>query len=179
MKNIGFALMAAALASAPALAATKYVPNPSATAPLFTTQGVKVGSAQIIEYGKHLHLVMWVQKQVSGNHGLHIHSIGLCTPPDFAAAGPHWNPGKKMHGIDNPMGAHAGDMPNLLVDPKGVARLHLDLGEGSLQGGKTPLLDADGASIILHEAPDDLKTDPSGGSGKRLVCGVFHLDPKK
>lgn len=182
MTRFSMALLAtAAVLAAPTLAKKQRisVPNSVARADMFTAQGVKVGHADIQEYGKHLHLIMWVQGQVSGNHGLHIHAVGLCTPPDFASAGPHWNPGMKMHGSSNPKGPHAGDMPNVLIEPNGIARLHLDLGEGSLTGGNTPLLDRDGASIILHEGPDDQKTDPSGGSGKRLVCGVFHLDPKK
>ena len=43
----------------------------------------------------------------------------------------------------------------------------------SLRGGATPVLDADGASVVLHAAPDDYRTDPSGNSGARIACGVF------
>jgi Cu-Zn family superoxide dismutase len=37
-------------------------------------------------------------------------------------------------------------------------------------------MDRDGASLIVHELADDFKTDPSGASGKRLICGVFRRD---
>ncbi len=35
------------------------------------------------------------------------------------------------------------------------------------------VLDADGSAMVVHANPDDLKTDPSGNSGGRIVCGVF------
>ena len=39
--------------------------------------------------------------------------------------------------------------------------------------GATPLLDADGAALVVHAGPDDLMTDPAGNSGGRIACGVF------
>jgi superoxide dismutase, Cu-Zn family len=35
------------------------------------------------------------------------------------------------------------------------------------------LLDADGAAFVVHAGPDDNKTDPSGNSGGRILCGVI------
>jgi Cu-Zn family superoxide dismutase len=67
---------------------------------------------------------MYVQKQVPGFHGLHIHTVGLCTPPEFNAAGAHWNPKQKLHGRDNLKGAHAGDIENIQVEIDGIGRLH-------------------------------------------------------
>ena len=55
-----------------------------------------------------------------GVHGVHVHSVGRCDPPDFASAGPHWNPAGRKHGINNPQGPHAGDMPNVEVAANGV-----------------------------------------------------------
>jgi Cu-Zn family superoxide dismutase len=34
------------------------------------------------------------------------------------------------------------------------------------------LRDGDGTAIVIHAGPDDYKTDPSGGSGGRIACGV-------
>src|SRR5881628_2203335 len=48
-----------------------------------------------------------------GIHGVHVHSVGRCDPPDFKSAGPHWNPAGKQHGLNNPLGPHAGDLPNV------------------------------------------------------------------
>jgi hypothetical protein len=42
----------------------------------------------------------------------------------------------------------------------------------SLRGGPRALLDRDGAALVIHVAPDDYRTDPSGNSGARLACGV-------
>src|SRR5690606_22597016 len=44
-----------------------------------------------------------------GSHALHIHTTGSCSP-DFEAAGPHWNPTGKEHGVDNANGPHLGDL---------------------------------------------------------------------
>lgn len=166
------ALIAIAIISQPAVAQT---PSHLATAALMTSDGKSVGKARLKEIGGRLHLTLHVSRQTPGEHGLHIHAIGLCTPPDFASAGGHWNPTGHQHGLQNPMGPHAGDMANLIVGANGVGRANIDLGPGSLSEGSTPLLDTDGAAIVIHQTADDMKTDPSGNSGKRLACGVFKI----
>src|SRR5690349_6599595 len=55
-----------------------------------------------------------------GIHGIHVHSVGRCEGPDFASAGPHWNPAGRKHGLSNPAGPHAGDLPNVEVAANGV-----------------------------------------------------------
>jgi superoxide dismutase, Cu-Zn family len=30
-----------------------------------------------------------------------------------------------------------------------------------------------GKSVIIHENPDDYRTQPAGNSGKKLACGVI------
>ena len=66
-----------------------------------------------------------------------------------------------------------GDFPNLIVGTDGSGRLEATLPGGRLASGSMPLLDADGAAIVIHAAADDYKTDPSGNSGPRVACGVF------
>jgi len=34
-------------------------------------------------------------------------------------------------------------------------------------------LDGGGTSLVVHERPDDMRTDPAGNSGRRIACGVI------
>ena len=104
-----------------------------------------------------------------GNHGLHVHSVGRCDAPDFTTAGGHWNPTSKQHGTMNPAGPHEGDLPNLIVGTDGRGTLAITIPGATMAG----LLDADGSAMVVHASADDLRTDPSGNSGGRIVCGVF------
>lgn len=108
-----------------------------------------------------------------GGHGIHIHAVGRCDPPSFDSAGPHWNPTDRLHGLQNPQGAHRGDMPNLIIGADGRGTLEYVIPHARLTGGAFPLLDADGAALVIHAQPDDQTTDPSGNSGARMACGVF------
>ena len=114
-------------------------------------------------------LSLRVEGLVPGRHGVHVHTVGRCDDAGFASAGGHWNPGAKQHGLDNPKGQHAGDLPNLEVGADGRGMLRYQLKGGSLD----ELLDADGAAMIVHLDADDQKSDPSGNSGDRIACGVF------
>lgn len=106
-----------------------------------------------------------------GSYGIHLHAVGKCEAPDFTSAGPHWNPAGKMHGFQNPMGSHAGDLKNLTINADGKGGL-----ETRLNGTLAEATDADGLALVIHEKPDDYSTDPSGNSGKRVICGVFGRD---
>ena len=108
-------------------------------------------------------------RNTPGTYGIHLHAVGKCDAPDFTTAGPHWNPAQKQHGFDNPMGAHAGDVRNLVVNPDGTAAVSVQLAGALFDGA----LDADGLALVIHEKADDYSTDPSGNSGKRIICGVF------
>jgi superoxide dismutase, Cu-Zn family len=102
-----------------------------------------------------------------GEHGIHIHAVGQCQPP-FESAGPHWNPTNRKHGTENPAGPHLGDMKNVRAGADSSAHVVVNTPAASLDS----LVDADGASIVLHQKADDYKTDPSGDSGARIACGV-------
>ncbi|WP_310570662.1 superoxide dismutase family protein [Gemmatimonas sp.] len=106
-----------------------------------------------------------------GVHGMHIHAVGRCDAPDFASAGPHWSPTPKQHGSTNEAGPHHGDLMNVTVGADSSAVVKMSTPAGSLRG-ENPLLDADGAAIVIHATADDYKTDPSGNSGARIACGV-------
>jgi Cu-Zn family superoxide dismutase len=109
----------------------------------------------------------------AGTYGAHVHAVGRCDAPDFASAGPHWNPTGEQHGGSNPQGMHMGDLPNLMVDADGRGKLEITLPGTRLVAGSSAMMDADGAAIVIHERADDYRTDPSGNSGARIACGVF------
>ncbi|HHT49890.1 MAG TPA: superoxide dismutase family protein [Eubacteriaceae bacterium] len=98
-----------------------------------------------------------------GPHGFHIHENGTCAVGDpkdpFQAAGGHWNPGNQPHGN------HAGDFP-VLFSNDGYSSMCFFTNRFNSQ-------DIIGRSIIIHENPDDYRTQPAGNSGKRLACGVI------
>ncbi|HZF42711.1 MAG TPA: superoxide dismutase family protein [Sphingomonadaceae bacterium] len=108
----------------------------------------------------------------AGAYGAHIHTTGRCDAPDFASAGPHWNPTGQQHGRENPQGAHLGDLPNLVVGADGRGRVEFLIAGATLTRGAQAMLDADGAAVVVHAAADDNRTDPSGNSGARIACGV-------
>jgi Cu-Zn family superoxide dismutase len=108
-----------------------------------------------------------------GTYAAHVHAIGLCNPPDFTSAGPHWNPTGAQHGKNNPAGMHKGDLPNLTVGPDGRGSMEYAIPASMLVGGPNALLDADGAAVVIHAQADDYRTDPAGNAGARMACGVF------
>ncbi len=117
-----------------------------------------------------------------GTHGIHFHAVGRCDGPDFMSAGGHYNPGGRQHGLDNPNGPHAGDLPNLVADDS------TSTGEGqfdfiyrattdrvTLTPGPASLFDPDGTALVVHASADDNVTDPAGNSGGRIACAVLTM----
>jgi Cu-Zn family superoxide dismutase len=143
-----------------------------ASAKLVRADGSEAGVAKLSLQDDGIWLEMSSVAPGQGSYGMHIHTTGKCDGPDFASAGPHWNPAGRQHGKDNPAGAHAGDMPNVAADSDGRLAIKMKL-EGAVWSGEGGLFDADGAALVIHEKADDYKSDPTGNSGKRIVCGVF------
>ena len=148
-------------------------PARQATATLADASGANRGTATVTDTPAGLRLVIEGSGLPQGGHGLHVHTVGRCDAPDFASAGPHWNPTGKMHGRDAPGGPHWGDLPNLIVGTDGSGRIEAVIAGTQLYGGSAPLIDSDGSAVVIHASPDDYKTDPSGNSGGRIACGVF------
>lgn len=141
----------------------------SATASLRTADGGPAGTATATTAGDTVNIALQVQGLPAGQHGVHVHATGQCEAPTFESAGGHWNPADKQHGLENPQGQHAGDMPNLTVGEDGSGSLTYALEAATMEG----LLDADGSAFVVHAGRDDQTTDPSGNSGDRIACGVF------
>ena len=149
------------------------LPAPAAAARLVDASGRGVGEAVFVQQRKGVRLVLDVTGLAPGTKAVHIHEVGRCDPPSFESAGAHFNPAKAEHGTANPRGPHAGDLPNVTVETGGRGHLEATATRVSLEKGPTSLLDADGSAIVVHERPDDMRTDPAGDSGARIACGVI------
>jgi Cu-Zn family superoxide dismutase len=149
-----------------------------ASASIVNVSGETIGWARLVEDGSgKVHVNVHVSGLTPGLHGIHIHAIGTCGPT-FAAAGGHYNPLARQHGLLNEAGAHAGDLPNLIVNVQGVAHLNAFTEGVTLTNGPTTLFDttagAVGSSFIIHANEDDQVSDATNGnSGARIACGVI------
>jgi superoxide dismutase, Cu-Zn family len=112
----------------------------------------------------------------SGWHAIHFHEKGDCADPKFTSAGGHINHAtKRPHGLLNPQGPDFGDLPNVFVGADGTARAEVYSPLVSLKGaaGRPALLDADGSALVVHANADDQTSQPIGGAGDRVACGVI------
>jgi Cu-Zn family superoxide dismutase len=158
---------------APSAAAETNV-TPRATAELKDGTGKAVGTATFTADGSGVLLSVSLEGLPAGEHAIHVHETGACDAPDFKTAGGHFNPEGKQHGLENPMGSHAGDMPNFTVDADGKASIENRKVSASLnQDSPDYLLKSGGTALVIHAGPDDQKTDPSGDAGARIACGVI------
>jgi Cu-Zn family superoxide dismutase len=116
-----------------------------------------------------------------GRHGFHVHENGVCAAP-FATAGGHFDPGP--FGSSTPVDAnhpyHAGDLPNLEVNPAGVGHLEYVTSRFTLRqntGNALSALDANGSAVIVHVNEDLGLNGVIGASGgPRVACGVIEPD---
>lgn len=165
----GLALSGAALGGCAMSAGGNGTGEPTAVAYLTTANGQSVGRATATAMSDGIQIVVEGRDMPPGVHGAHVHTVGRCDAPTFETAGGHWNPMSKKHGMENPAGPHAGDMPNLDIASDGAGVLTVTLPGGTFDG----LFDTDGSALVIHAGQDDMRTDPSGNSGGRIACGVF------
>lgn len=142
----------------------------TATASMKDATGRELGTLTLTESAQGIALAGRLTGLAPGEHAIHLHTTGRCDPP-FESAGGHWNPANRQHGTANPQGPHAGDAPNVTVGADSAVAVQVTTTSGTLRGA-TPLLDDDGAAVVVHAGPDDYRTDPSGNSGDRVACGV-------
>ena len=170
---VGVAALAGCMTNPPPPPPDQVPVAATARADLRNSAGLAVGAATATQTGDSIRVRIEGTGLPQGAHGAHIHTTGRCDPPTFTSAGDHWNPTLRRHGRNNALGMHFGDLPNLLIGTDGRGTLEYTISSTSVIGGAHPLLDRDGASIVIHANPDDYRTDPSGNSGARIACGVF------
>ena len=136
------------------------------------TEGNNVaGTVTFTQKGDKVRVAGKISGLKPGQHGIHVHEKGDCSAADGASAGGHFNPVGKPHGGSSGTERHGGDLGNLEADSYGDAIINVEVeGVSAAAGGSNSVV---GRGLIVHADPDDLKTQPTGNSGKRLACGVI------
>lgn len=132
------------------------------------------GKLALVPMGDGVHVTGQVGGLRAGDiRGFHIHEKGDCSAADASSAGGHFNPAAKAHGRAGHGAHHAGDTDNLVADARGVARVDAHVRGVTLGGGAAN--DIAGRAFIVHAAPDDYTTQPTGNAGARVACGLIKV----
>ena len=144
----------------------------SAIAELKPTRGyTAAGQVTFLKIGDRVRVTARVTGLAPGSeHGVHVHEVGDCSADDASSAKGHFNPHGKAHAHYTAPERHAGDLPPLKADGRGVAEFEADLDIISLTAGPALIV---GRSLVVHANADDFRTQPAGNSGARIACGVI------
>lgn len=144
----------------------------SAIAPLESKSGTQAGGmATFTAREGQVTLELMVDNAPPGTHAVHLHETGDCSAQDASSAGGHWNPTGAPHGRFGENGFHLGDIGNVEIASDGTGRLTFTTEHWTLGGGGEH--DILGKAVLVHAAADDFDTQPSGGAGARIACGVI------
>lgn len=103
-------------------------------------------------------------------HAIHIHEKPDCGNGGDAAGG-HFNPMKQPHGYPDNPNSPSGQLPNIVADSNGVAKINFINTRLSLDPNS--ILSAYNHPIVVHSGIDDYKSQPSGNAGGRIACGII------
>ena len=150
----------------------------SAMANFMSADGTEIGSVTLAQGDGAVTVSGELAGITPGEHGLHFHQTGDCDGVSgFESAGGHFNPTDHQHGLENPEGPHAGDLPNVTAAEDGTVAVDLTTDLISLtEGDPAYVFDDDGTALVIHADPDDNMTDPSGNSGDRVGCAVIEAN---
>lgn len=148
-------------------------PGPSVSALLSPTKGnTAAGTVTFTQTGAKVLVVAEVRGlKPNAEHGFHIHEKGDCSSGDGMSTGGHFNPTTQPHGAHGTGSHHSGDLPSLVADANGVAKLKFESSTISIDSGVSNII---GRGLIVHRDPDDYKTQPTGNAGPRLACAVIN-----
>jgi superoxide dismutase, Cu-Zn family len=135
--------------------------------------GSSVGTAELSLAPKGVSIKLNLMNLPPGMHGIHVHAVAKCEGPAFTTAGGHLNPDMKHHGLDNPDGPHAGDMPNVTVAADGTAKATIVAPGVTMGDDPHSIFSNGGTALVIHASADDEKTDPAGNAGARIACGTI------
>jgi superoxide dismutase, Cu-Zn family len=146
--------------------------GPSAEAQLDAAKGGKVAGRVTFHEVDGKTTIRAEVNGLPGNRqfGFHVHDKGDCSAPDFMSAGGHFNPESKPHGDHQKPESHAGDLPNLSSNGEGKATLSYTTSVLTVAPGPRSVA---GRAVVVHENPDDYRSQPAGNSGPRIACGVI------
>jgi superoxide dismutase, Cu-Zn family len=153
--------------------------GPTASVEFIDNDGEVVGQGTIKQGSAAVLINFSIDGLDEGWKAIHIHSVGTCEDHEegFQASGGHLNPDDSAHGFLNPDGPDAGDLPNFYVHSDGGAKVEMFNERASLDGSiGGNMLGEEGTALVIHENPDDHMSQPIGGAGDRIACGVVQAD---
>ena len=159
------------------------VQTPEVSADIVDLQNKAVGRVSVWQTKNGLLVRITLSGITAGMHGIAFHDSAICKSQEkFASAGGHiFKDESAAHGILQPQGGHAGDLPNLIANENGnvdveflVARLKM---YGRNRAEELPsILDYNGSSLIIYKNKDDYVSQPNGGAGARVACAALRKD---
>jgi Cu-Zn family superoxide dismutase len=135
--------------------------------------GNSVGTAELSPAPQGVSIRLNLMNLPPGVHGIHVHAVAKCEGPAFTTAGGHLNPDMKHHGLENPEGPHAGDMPNITVIGDGTAKATVVAPGVTMGDDPHSIFSNGGTALVIHAMVDDQKSDPAGMAGARIACGTI------
>jgi Cu-Zn family superoxide dismutase len=156
-------MIAMMLAVTPAIASAH-------TVALKTGAGASAGTVELSAAPKGLLVKVEATGLTPGWHAIHFHEKADCSDAAFKSAGAHTHSATPaVHGLLNPAANETGDLPNIYAAADGTAKAELFTSLTTMAA----LHDADGSAVVIHANPDDQKTQPIGGAGDRIACGII------